>query len=111
MDLKITRYLSTGAKDATEFPLDKYFLLIPGSLDLRVKSVERYQQDGGEETGDADLDAGRTLTCADTICADSWPVTLTAEVSTTLTIAAVARDSSGQESEQVQAQVLILPPE
>jgi len=52
MNLKIVRYLSTGAKDATEFTLDKYFILIPGDLDLRVKSIERYEQDGGEETGD-----------------------------------------------------------
>lgn len=52
MNLKITRYLSTGVKDLTEFSLDKYFKLIPGDLDLRVKSVERLYQDGGEETGD-----------------------------------------------------------
>ena len=65
----------------------------------------------GEKTGEPDLDAGRTLTCTGTICAGSWPVTLTTEISTTLTIVAVARDSSGQESVRVQAQVLIPPPE
>jgi hypothetical protein len=56
MNLKIVRYLSTGAKDSTEFSLDKYFTLVHGDLNLRVQSVDRYEQDGGEETGDEKAD-------------------------------------------------------
>ena len=65
----------------------------------------------GEETGDATLDAGRTFACKDVVCAGIWPVTPTIDVSTTLTLVAVARDLSGQESEQARTTVTIRPPE
>jgi hypothetical protein len=74
----------------------------------------------GKETGNADLDAGLAFPCEDTICAGSRPVTVsltalgvtqTAEISGTLTILGIARDSSGQESPPQQLQVVILPPE
>lgn len=73
----------------------------------------------GEETGNADLDAGRVFSCENTICAGSWPVTVsltalgvtpTAQISATLVIVGIARDSSGQESPPQELQVLILAP-
>jgi hypothetical protein len=63
----------------------------------------------GEETGDPVLDAGRSYTCTGVTCLGSWPVVWTGEVSTTLTMSAVARDSSGQESDPARAKVDILP--
>ena len=65
----------------------------------------------GEATGQPELDAGRTFACNDVICAGSWPVTSTAEVSTTLVLVAVARDSSGQESEPARMTVAVRPRE
>lgn len=65
----------------------------------------------GEETGEADLDAGRIFPCSDVVCAASWPVSWTTGVTTPLTVVAVARDSSGQDSEPVRAQFLVLPNE
>jgi hypothetical protein len=63
----------------------------------------------GENTGDESLDAGRTFPCIEAVCAASWPVTPTAEISTTWTLVAVARDSSGQESEPARVTVVIRP--
>jgi len=63
----------------------------------------------GEETGDAVLDAGRTFPCEDLVCSGSWPVTPTVEISTTLTFVAIARDTSGQNSEPVRSQVSVVP--
>jgi hypothetical protein len=65
----------------------------------------------GEQTGDAQLDAGRTVACSDATCAASWLVTPTVEISTTLTFVGTARDSSGQDSEPARVQVLVLPSE
>jgi hypothetical protein len=65
----------------------------------------------GEGTGDAMLDAGRTFPCSDVVCTGSWPVTPTVELSTTLTFVAIARDTSGQESEPTQYQISVLPAE
>jgi hypothetical protein len=65
----------------------------------------------GVETGHAELDTGRIFTCTEVLCTGSWPVTWTVEITTPLTIVAVARDSLGQESEPVSAAVAILPPE
>jgi hypothetical protein len=65
----------------------------------------------GEETGQPELDAGRTFPCSGVICAGSWPVTSTAEFSTTLVLVAVARDSSGQESEPARMTVTVRPRE
>jgi hypothetical protein len=53
----------------------------------------------GEQTGDALLDAGRVFACTGSICTGTWPVTWTGPASATLTIAAVAIDSAGQQSE------------
>ena len=63
----------------------------------------------GEETGDAVLDAGRTFPCEEPVCTGSWPVTPTAEISTTLSFVAIARDTSGQDSEPAHSQVFVLP--
>ncbi len=72
----------------------------------------------GKATGNAEVDAGQSFPCEETICAGSWPVavslstlgvTTTAEISATLTIVGVARDSSGQESPPHELQVLIFP--
>ena len=74
----------------------------------------------GEETGNAELDAGLVFPCENPICAGSWPVTVsltalgitpTAQISATLVIVGIARDSSGQESQPQQLRVLLLPPE
>jgi hypothetical protein len=74
----------------------------------------------GEETGNAELDAGLVFPCENPICAGSWPLTVsltalgitpTAQISATLVIVGIARDSSGQESQPQQLRVLILPPE
>jgi len=63
----------------------------------------------GEGTGNTQLDAGRTFPCTDLICGASWTVTRTAQISTTMVIAAVARDSSGQDSEPARVQVIVRP--
>jgi hypothetical protein len=65
----------------------------------------------GDETGDPLLDRGRVFTCTEVICSESWPITWTRDVSVTLTVVAVARDATGQESEQAWATVDILPPQ
>jgi hypothetical protein len=65
----------------------------------------------GEDSGNTQLDAGRTFPCSDLVCSASWTVTETAQISTTLIIAAVARDSSGQDSEPARAQVIVHPPD
>jgi hypothetical protein len=63
----------------------------------------------GEDTGDPSLDAGRVFGCGEAACAASWPLSWSGEVSTTLTLVAVARDSSGQESEPARVEVRIRP--
>jgi hypothetical protein len=74
----------------------------------------------GEETGNAELDAGLIFACEKTVCAGTWPVTVslsalgvepTAGISGTLTIVGVARDSAGQESAPQELRVVILPPD
>jgi hypothetical protein len=65
----------------------------------------------GQETGDAALDAGRTFPCDDVVCTGRWPLTPTVEISTTLTFVAIARDTSGQESEPARSQISVLPAE
>jgi hypothetical protein len=74
----------------------------------------------GENTGNAELDAGLVFACENTICAGTRPVTLsltalgitpTAQISGTVVILGVARDSTGQESPPQEFRVLILPPE
>lgn len=64
----------------------------------------------GEGTGDAGLDAGRIFACGKDACTATWPLTWTGELSTTLTLVAVARDSAGQESAPARAQIRIRPP-
>jgi hypothetical protein len=72
----------------------------------------------GQNTGNEELDAGRLFPCEDTICAGSWPVTVslstlgvtpTTEVSATLTIVGIAHDSSEQESPTQELQVSLFP--
>ena len=63
----------------------------------------------GEDTGDLSLDAGRVFGCGEAACTANWPLSWSGEVSTTLTLVAVARDSSGQESEPARVEVRIRP--
>ena len=72
----------------------------------------------GQSTGNEELDAGLLFPCEETICAGSWPVTVslstlgvtpTAEISATLTIVGIARDSSEQESPPQELQVSLVP--
>jgi hypothetical protein len=71
----------------------------------------------GEETGDPTLDDGLVFACAGATCGGRWPVTLvlspsqTIEISTTLEIAAVARDSLDQDSEPARVVVIVVPAE
>jgi hypothetical protein len=65
----------------------------------------------GEDTGVAELDAGRSLDCTGAVCSGSWPISRTVETTTTLTILALAIDSSAQESEPTRVQVIVLPEE
>jgi hypothetical protein len=65
----------------------------------------------GVETGDAALDSGRVFTCTQVVCTGTWPLIWQGETSATLTLVAVALDSSGQRSEPAAALVPILPPE
>jgi hypothetical protein len=64
----------------------------------------------GEETGDPALDAGRIFVCEEASCSARLPLTWSGEVSTTLTLVAVAQDSAGQESEPARVQIRIRPP-
>jgi hypothetical protein len=72
----------------------------------------------GQSTGNEELDAGLLFPCEETICAGSWPVTVslstlgvtpTAEISAMLTIVGIARDSSEQESPPQELQVSLVP--
>jgi hypothetical protein len=72
----------------------------------------------GQNTGNEELDAGLLFPCEETICAGSWPITVslstlgvtpTAEISATLTIVGIARDSSEQESPPQELQVSLVP--
>jgi len=65
----------------------------------------------GEDTGNVLLDQGRTFPCADLICSGTWTITETAHISTTFIVSAIARDSSGQDSEPVRVQVIVHPPD
>jgi hypothetical protein len=67
----------------------------------------------GQDTGDPAVDAGRAFTCTLRICTGIWPLVWSGDVSAThtLTLTAVAQDSSGQESEPAWTTISILPPE
>jgi hypothetical protein len=65
----------------------------------------------GLDTGHQELDTGRLFTCTEVLCTAAWPVTWTETAGIEVTIAGVARDSSGQESERASVPVGILPPE
>jgi hypothetical protein len=65
----------------------------------------------GEETGELVLDTGRVFTCTTIVCTSTWPITWTQEISVTLDLVAVARDSSDQESDLARATVQVLTPE
>jgi hypothetical protein len=77
--------------------------------DLRVTQVAI----SGLDTGDPEIDAGRVFSCTEPVCTGSWPLVWTGDLSTTLPLAltAVARDSSGLQSEPARVRVLIRPPE
>lgn len=64
----------------------------------------------GEGTGDPALDAGRIYLCEEASYTARLPLIWSGEVSTTLTLVAVAQDSAGQESEPARVQVWIRPP-
>jgi hypothetical protein len=65
----------------------------------------------GQETGIAEIDAGRVFTCAHAACSGNWSVSWAREISTTLTLVGVAQDSAGQESEPALVTVTIRPAE
>lgn len=65
----------------------------------------------GEDTGDPDLDLGRTFACAQATCSGQWPFLWTGEMSATLTVVASALDTSGQESEPARVTIFVLPSE
>ena len=92
--------------------------------DLGVLQVSLW----GKDTGNLELEQGQVFTCTDVLCKGTWPVTvwlsetnsvdlgdrgeaLTEGLTLTLTFVGVALDSSGQESEAVQAALDLLPPE
>jgi hypothetical protein len=82
-------------------------IIFQASDDLLVSQVTIR----GDETGNDELDAGRSFPCSDVTCAATWQVTPTLDLSTTLTFVGVASDSSGQVSEPARAQILIRPSE
>jgi hypothetical protein len=63
----------------------------------------------GERTDDPALDSGQVFSCTQVVCTGTWPVSWTGEPSVTLSLVAVALDSSAQESEPVRTSVTILP--
>ncbi len=65
----------------------------------------------GEETGEPALDMGQIFPCTGLLCTGAWPITHTADLSATLAIFAIARDSSGQESELARATAVVRPPD
>jgi hypothetical protein len=83
----------------------------------------------GEEAWEPELSMGRIFTCTTAVCSGNWPLTVpltytlvpspttgdemtqTITTSATLTVLALARDSSGQESDLVQQIIDLLRPE
>jgi hypothetical protein len=63
----------------------------------------------GDETNDPALDTGQIFSCTQVVCTGTWPLSWTREASVTLSLVAVALDSSGQESEPARTFVDILP--
>jgi hypothetical protein len=63
----------------------------------------------GEGTGDPVLDSGQIFSCTQVVCTGTWPVSWTREASVTLSLVAVALDSSGQESEPARTFINMLP--
>jgi hypothetical protein len=63
----------------------------------------------GEGTNDPALDSGKIFSCTQVVCTGTWPVSWTREASATLSLVAVALDSSGQESEPAHTSITILP--
>lgn len=88
-------------------PAQPLTIIFQATDDLRVTLVTIR----GDGTGNAGLDAGRSFPCSSTTCAATWPITPTADLSTTLSLIAVARDSSGQLSEPARIRVLVRPEE
>ena len=88
-------------------PSETFTITFQANDDLGVALVIVW----GEETGNPVLDTGRVFTCTEVLCTASWPLTWTGKVSATLTLVAVARDSSGQESEAVRTTLVAHPPE
>jgi hypothetical protein len=86
---------------------ETFTVVIQADDDLGVTQILVW----GEETGHPALDTGRVFTCTEVTCARSWPLTWTETVSTTLSLVAIASDSSGQESEPARFLLDIFPPE
>lgn len=63
----------------------------------------------GQDTGDAEIDAGRIITCGGPSCSGEWPLVWSGPAGVTVTLTAVAVDSAGQESQPVQVGVAIPP--
>jgi hypothetical protein len=88
-------------------PSETFTITFEASDDLGVALVIVW----GEETGESVLDMGRVFTCTTVLCTTTWPITWTQEISVTLSLVGVARDSSGQESELARTTVIVLPAE
>jgi hypothetical protein len=73
--------------------------------DLGVAQVQLW----GQGTGDPLIDATWVITCSGAECSGEWPLIWTGPASVTLTIAGVAIDTSGQESDQSTISVLVRP--
>jgi hypothetical protein len=81
-------------------------LVLTATDDILVETVMVW----GVQTGSPDLDAGRVFSCTQALCTLQWPITTTAALSETATVAAVARDSSGQDSAPARVQIQIVEP-
>jgi hypothetical protein len=90
-------------------PAETFNVIFQANDDVGVASI----QVQGQDTGDPAIDAGRSFTCTVRTCTGVWPLVWSDEVSTTqtLTLTAIALDSSGHESDPMWTTVSILPPE
>jgi hypothetical protein len=86
-----------------------FTVVFQASDDLGITLVEIH----GQDTGEPAIDAGRAFSCTEPICTGAWPLNRSGDVTAaiTLTLMAVAQDSSGQESAPATTTVEIRPPE
>jgi hypothetical protein len=88
-------------------PSETFTITFEASDDLGMDLVIVW----GEDTGEPALDMGRVFTCTTVVCTATWPITWTQEFSAVLSLVAVARDSSDQESKPARTTVVVRPQE